>query len=183
MPRLFVAIDLDPEQASSLASWRDDSLNARWMPEHQYHLTLRFVGEANDEVADRLAEALTEARGAPFELSSIGMDVFPSRRRPRVLVVRVAPNPELIRIQTSIDQLVVDLGLPDDKKAFNPHITIARFRMVRPQQVREYLVRYSDFRLPPATVRSFHLYRSDLSPKGAKHSILETYPLYQEGSV
>src|SRR5690606_13785545 len=113
MPRLFVAIDLDPEQASSLASLRDDSLNARWMPEHQYHLTLRFVGEANDEIADRLAGALTEIRGAAFELSSIGVDVFPSRRRPRVLVVRVAPNPELIRIQTSIDQLVVDLGMPE----------------------------------------------------------------------
>lgn len=175
MARLFIAIDLPDDQTASLQQLRDDSLSARWTPEEQYHLTMRFIGEIEDSTTEQLIEALREIEAEPFTLSGQGVDVFPSRRRPRVLVSRIEPEPRLMALQKEINRAVVMLGLPEDRKSFNPHVTFARLRDAQPRQVRGFLKQHEEHRIEPFLADRFHLYRSDLHPEGAVHTIRSTF--------
>lgn len=177
MPRLFAAVDIGPGQAAALEQLRDETLKARWTPPDQFHLTLRFLGDVEEDTSDQLIEVLAEAKVEPFELGGDGLDVFPSRRRPRVLVARIDRHPQLMRLQQQIDRRVLGLGIPEDRRSFNPHVTLARLKGAGPQEVREFMKQHADFRLGAFRVDRFHLYRSDLGPNGAVHTVLETYRL------
>lgn len=181
MPRLFVAIDIPPENREALSRLAAPEIDARWTPAEQYHLTLRFLGHVDDETAERIGTNLSSIRSSAFRATIEGLDVFPSVRRPRVLVALIDHAPDLMALQDAIDHATKNLGIKPDRKAFNPHVTIARFRDVRPLEVRRYLDAHAAFRAGQFDVGTFHLYRSDLSPKGAKHTVLETYPLDSAG--
>lgn len=177
MSRLFIAIDLGHERSKSLAQLRNDSLDARWVPIHQYHLTLRFIGDADDEAGERLMNNLEQVTVPEFKVQGAGMDVFPSRRQPRVLVARIDRHPILMQLHEAIDDVVLRVPFLKDRKPFNPHVTIARLKNVRPKVVREYMKQHAGFRLNPFVVDRFHLFRSDLRPGGAVHTVLKSYPL------
>ncbi len=138
---------------------------------------MRFVGEADDSTTVQLIEALHEIEAESFTVRGQGVDVFPSRRRPRVLVSRIEREPRLMELQEEIDRTVVKLGLPKDRKSFNPHVTFARLRSAQPRQVRRFLKQHEEHRIDPFQAERFHLYRSDLHPDGAVHTIRSTFPL------
>ena len=178
MPRLFIAIDIPSRQRKVLASMKDDAIHARWTPAEQYHITLRFLGKVDDEKTARLAEALSTIESGCPEVHSAGLDAFPNLRRPRVLIVKVEPDPVLMSLQKDVDRIATELEIEQDRKSFNPHVTLARLKEgARPAQVREYVPARSEFRIDPFTATEFHLYESKVSSKGAVHTVLRTYAL------
>lgn len=178
MPRLFVAIDPDDEQSEQIATLHDPELNARWTRSEQHHLTLRFVGETDEETAERLAEHLARVRAPAFELEAYsGLDAFPSRRRPRVLIVRLALSPPLASLQQQVEDAVVQTGFETEARSFKPHLTVARLKRASAKEVRRYLQRHQGFELAPFRADAFHLYQSELHPSGARYQKLRSYPL------
>ncbi|MDX1738300.1 MAG: RNA 2',3'-cyclic phosphodiesterase, partial [Alphaproteobacteria bacterium] len=59
MLRLFVALPLPREISSQLKTLSGGLPNARWIPEENYHLTLRFIGSVNSHQADDIDAALS----------------------------------------------------------------------------------------------------------------------------
>lgn len=177
MPRLFIAVDLPPDRTDALAALRDDALEARWTPAEQLHITLRFIGDVEDRPTEELRERLRDVAASPFALAGVGLDVFPSRRRPRVLVARVGSEPFLARLRDEIDRIVVAEGFEADTRPFNPHVTFARLKRAGPRAVRHFLKAQADLTIEPFRVTQFHLYRSDLKPSGAQHTVIESYDL------
>ena len=118
----------------------------------------------------------TEAR-APFDLGLRGVGVFPRQRRPaRVLWAGVAPAEPAVALKVAIDGA---LG-PDPEAAergFSPHLTLARFRSDPGPALDRYLGVHGSFAGAPWTVDAFLLYRSTLGSDGARHEILQRYPL------
>ena len=59
----------------------------RWVRPEGIHLTLKFMGDIEAGLVDRVLEALpgVAARFSPFEISISGLGVFPTPHRPRVL--------------------------------------------------------------------------------------------------
>lgn len=176
MPRLFVAIDLPDDLVDAFSTLEDASLDARWTPPEQFHLTLRFIGAVDEDKAQVIAEKLSQIDSPPFEVSGEGLDVFPSRRRPRVLVARIHATPPLTSLQSRIDEKLLELGIEQDRKPFNPHVTFARPK-ASPREVRVYMKKHLDFQFAPFVVERFHLYKSDLGPSGAVHTVLRSYEL------
>jgi 2'-5' RNA ligase len=133
--RVFVAIDLDPEVRGRLndlvGELRPRFRGARWVPAENLHLTLRFLGDAAeaavDAVANGLAAELASTQGFVVEVR--GMGVFPDRRRPRILWVGVAgPGRDLEDLQSRVERVSREAGFPPDRRRFEPHLTLARFR-------------------------------------------------------
>lgn len=180
MPRLFVAVDLPQARRTALAALRDDRLDARWAPADQLHVTLRFVGEAAPDAAEALRASLRDVTVPGFTLSAEGLDVFPSRRRPRVLVASVRAEPRLARLRDEIERVVVAQGFEAEARPFNPHVTFARLKRAPPQEVRRFMKENAGLAIDPFAVTQFHLYRSDLGPDGAEHVVVESYPLGNE---
>ncbi len=180
MRRLFIAVDLPDDRTRALTALRDDELPARWTPAEQLHITLRFIGEAGEAAADELRRALRHIDAGSFTLSGSGLDVFPSRRRPRVLVARIGEAPPLAALQAEVERVAQAQGFAPEKKPFNPHVTFARLKRARPRDVRQFLKSNAGVTIEPFEITAFHLYRSDLLPTGAEHTVLESYELGAE---
>lgn len=177
MPRLFVALDVPTDVRDALAALRIGDLDgARWTKPEQIHLTLRFLGDTPDEHLPAVTAALAGIdTPPPLDLRLDGLTAFPSRRRPRVLVARIAPNDELMSLQQRIEDAVQHLGFEPEARPFRPHLTLARFQRADARAVHDFLRTHTA--AATFTANAFHLYASTLTPSGAVHERLASFPL------
>ncbi|HWI41423.1 MAG TPA: RNA 2',3'-cyclic phosphodiesterase [Verrucomicrobiae bacterium] len=175
--RLFVAIELPPDLRRSLHRVGGDLKEGRRVPEEQLHLTLRFVGEADDDGFGRLVEELAKVRGVSFPLTVQGTGCFPSPQRARVVWAGTAEQPLLACLQQEIELAVRRAGFAAEPKKFTAHLTLARLREPAPSAVRSFLEGSASLALPSFTVDAFHLFSSRLSPKGATHRVERSFTL------
>ena len=154
----------------------DDSPDFRWQDEEQLHLTLRFVGEVERPVADDLALALSAVRAARFEVRINGVGRF-EQRNSGALWAAVEPRPPLAALAAKIERACLAAGLAPERRAFHPHITLARWKGRRTREVADFLERRRALASPPFAVEAFILFESRLSRHGARYEEAASYPL------
>ncbi len=177
MPRLFVAVDLPSDYPARLQTLQASDLAARWTAPDQYHITLRFVGDADADQTAQIRSRLEDIDLPSFQIGGEGLGVFPSVRKPRVLVVHINEEPGLMALQERVDDIIVTMGFDEERNPFNPHITIARLKDAAPRDVRTYLQERGEFKIEPFITERFRLYESELGSEGAVHNVLQEYPL------
>jgi RNA 2',3'-cyclic 3'-phosphodiesterase len=62
MPRLFTGLELPDAVAVRLAHLRGGIVGARWLEPDDYHITLRFIGDADGSLARDIDETLSDIR-------------------------------------------------------------------------------------------------------------------------
>ncbi len=182
----FIAIDLSEEiyqRLDEVVRNLQEQLAGvpiRWVPVHNIHVTLKFLGDVsikNLEVLKKLLEAETRNH-APFEISVGDLGAFPSERRPRVLWAGVEAPQELPALQRGIEAETARLGYTPEDRPFSPHLTLGRIgRNANTQDLRRVgeILKTSKVGFLGATrIMAVHLYRSDLQPGGAVYSQLYT---------
>ncbi len=175
MPRLFIAIDMPDELRGKICEVRRNLPGVRWTPREQIHLTLRFIGDSDDEHFQRMKAALSGVKYRPFKLSMAGSGFFPNERRPSVFWIGCAENPALSQLKKDIDDILEMDGLIPEARRFSPHFTIARLKDIRPPEIRK-LSEICQGILPKEfTVSEFMLYSSVLTSDGAIHSKEQIY--------
>ena len=176
--RLFLAIDLPDSLKRECASFAKTELKgAKWASPETLHLTLRFIGEFEESQCQAICKSLRTLRCPSFPLSPQGLGCFPSETRPRILWLGLQAPPPLFALQSEIEAIVRGLGLAPEEKAFSPHITLARFRFSRLDQVTAFLEKHRAWKSQGFEVKNFILYSSILRREGAEHRALEIYPL------
>ena len=186
MPRLFVAIDLPATVRQQLADLKLDLPGARWVRAEQMHLTLRFIGEVADDFAQEVKASLQAIKSASFNVRLQGVGYFPPRRAPRVLWVGLAEDQaeiqRLKQLYERVEQQLVSIGVEPEKRAFSPHITLARLNNSPAAQTGEFVRQNSGFATESLHVTHFHLYASTLHPQGARYERLASYALEETDS-
>lgn len=175
MSRLFIAIDLPDDIKTAIRGLCSGLPGARWVPDDQLHLTLRFLGEVDHSLFAELYEGLEEIRCKPFPLHLKGLGVFPHTGKARVLWVGMKKSDALTELRKKVDSIVRRLDIPLEKKKFSPHITIARLQKTPAPRLGTYLAANNLFRQPPFRVNSIRLYSSILKPEGAVHTCEAEY--------
>jgi 2'-5' RNA ligase len=176
MNRLFVAIrPPEPIRARLLAAMGGVS-GARWQSDAQLHLTLRFIGEVDRHAARDIDAGLAAVRQAPFEIALSGAGAFERRGVPTALWAGAAPHAPLKALHKKVDQALVRAGLEPERRAYAPHITLARLKPGA-GTIRAFLENAGGLTSPAFEVREFALYESRLTPEGAVYTPFETYPL------
>jgi RNA 2',3'-cyclic 3'-phosphodiesterase len=176
--RLFIAITppltaIDQLEAA-VAPLRAAEPELRWASPESWHVTLAFLGEVDEKVAQRLSVRLERAaaRHPGLELSAAGAGAFPTAPRARVLWMGVHGDQQtLTAIAGSVAAGARRAGAPppDDGRRFRPHITLARCR--EPADVRpliDALAGYSGQTWPADRI---HLIRSHLGQQPRYESI------------
>ena len=176
MHRLFVAIRPPEHIRDLLIDAMDDSPDFRWQDEEQLHLTLRFVGEVERPVANDLADALSRVRSNPLELRITGVGRF-EQRNGGALWAGVEPREPVAALAAKIERVCQFVGLEPERRAFHPHITLARWKGRRTREVQDFLERRSALSSEPFEVEEFALYESRLSRHGAHYEQVASYPL------
>jgi len=177
MARLFLALDPSEAQREAFQGVRSDAFEARWTPSQQYHLTLRFIGDATPSEQGALQERLSNILHPPCRLAGAGLGSFPSLRSPRVLWARVDPAPELITLQAAADKIATELGFPPARHDFTPHITLARLKDADPTRVYEFIAAHRSWSFPAHEAEEIILYDSTLTARGAVHTVVDRYAL------
>ena len=186
--RTFIAVDIPP--IIQQAIWRHvENLRksigdcVRWVPVHNIHLTLKFIGDISTANVDLLTQMLrAEADSCPsFDIAVGGLGSFPNSRRARVLFIGIQAPAELEALQHGIESACARLGYESDPRPFSPHLTIGRVRdhltSSDQQNLRKTLDETKIDSLGIARVDSVHLYKSELKPGGSVYTKLFSAPL------
>lgn len=178
MLRLFVGLALPEEVRDRLAFLSAGVPKARWVAPESLHLSLRFIGEVDEILAESIDTNLLAIRAPAFDLTVAGVGTFGQGRQTRVLWAGVERQPALDHLAAKVESAVVRAGMPAEPRKFSPHITLARFRETPPRDRLGAFVQHNEmFRAGPFRVRDFILYRSHLGSEGAHYEALADYPL------
>ena len=176
MPRLFTAIEIPPTVADALASARGGIFGARWREPGDYHITLRFIGDVDTRMARDIADALEMVRRPSVSIQFDGLSWF-GGDKPRAVVARIKPTPELIDLQAEHERRLRRLGLPPETRNFTPHVTLAGLRSASTLAIADYLGSRGALKAPPFEAPRFVLYSARDSVGGGPYIVEVDYPL------
>jgi 2'-5' RNA ligase len=176
--RLFTALDIPNPLRDELAALQQpDALAARWGDPDQFHVTLRFIGEVSKAQAVQYQEALADVHAERVRCVPYGLDVLPSRRSPRVLMLGLERTDSMIELYEAVSDALEVEGLGPEDRKYRPHVTIGRLDDVKPNDVHDFLQAHEEFTFPTYETEQFVLYESTLRPDGAIHEPQAVYPL------
>ena len=176
MHRLFVAIRPPEDVRDALIDAMDDSPELRWVGDDQLHLTLRFIGEVEGPLADDIALALGRVRVDRFELGVAGVGIF-EQRNGGALWAAVRPKEPVAALAAKVERACVGAGLEPERRAFHPHITLARWNRRSAGAAQAFLERNRALATRSFAVDRFILFESRLSRHGAHYDEVAAYPL------
>jgi 2'-5' RNA ligase len=182
MPRLFTALEIPRNAAMSLSLLRGGLPGARWIDVENYHITLRFIGDIDNRTADEVVNRLDRIDRPEFQVNLTGIGSFGSKK-PHSIWAGVSPSADMTALQGEIERICQRLGLPPDPRKFTPHVTLARLRSSRLDDVVHYLSGRGDFRTSPFTVGRFVLMSSKESVGGGPYIVEEAFPLSEAWPV
>ncbi|MBB3563739.1 RNA 2',3'-cyclic phosphodiesterase [Sinorhizobium sp. B11] len=178
MPRLFTALEIPRNAAMSLSLLRGGLPGARWIDVENYHITLRFIGDVDGRTADEIVERLDRIDRPEFQLRLEGIGSFGSKK-PHSIWAGVSPSPEMYALQGEIERICQRIGLPPDPRKFTPHVTLARLKYSRVDDVVQYLAGRGNFQTSTFTVPRFVLLSSRESVGGGPYLTEEVFPLHE----
>ena len=176
MPRLFTGLELPAPLAAELATMRGGLMGARWIDVENYHLTLRFIGDVDVDVAHDIHEALDGIRRQAFSVTMLGLDAF-GGDKPRAIIAAARLDRPLADLQAEQERLLRRLGLAAETRKFVPHVTLARLRQTSPMAVAAYLSMRGWLASRSFDVDHFTLFSSRDSVGGGPYVTEAIYPL------
>jgi len=193
--RLFVALDIDDAIRGRIARFldgvREFAPDARWVQPESLHVTLKFIGEKSEDDVGKIKRGLATIAADSFELGFGGYGFFPDARAPRVFWVGSEGASKLASLAATVDETLVQLGIPKEEHTFNAHLTLARGGggsgsprarkgdgpNRRFQHLQEKLGALPAPEFGSMMAEEFFLYQSQLSPGGSKYTKLERFAL------
>ena len=195
MIRAFLGVELSQELQAGLATVQQElkhriepelkrNMRISWAQPASIHLTLKFLGDMDEQAIDPLLVVVEQAIGSQIAvnvpLERLG--AFPRPQSPRVLWVGPLENwdrgteaKRIAEIHGAIEQACEGLRFLRETKPFSPHLTLARIR-VGERQVGAALAKGGVLDRPLSlgslAVESVVLMKSELKPTGSVYTKL-----------
>ncbi|HLA62213.1 MAG TPA: RNA 2',3'-cyclic phosphodiesterase [Nitrospiraceae bacterium] len=195
MIRAFLAVELSQELQAELATVQRDLKHSiepemkrdtriSWARPASIHLTIKFLGDMDEQVIDPLLVAVeqTIGRQMPVNVPLERLGAFPRPQSPRVLWVGPSENWErggeatrIAEIHGAIEQACEGLSFLRETRPFSPHLTLARIK-VGERHVGVALAKAGvldrPLSLASLAVESVVLMKSELQPTGSVYTKL-----------
>jgi len=183
--RSFIAIELPPALIDRIDSYQKElkpfTRHVRWVKPAALHVTLKFLGEREKPLIDRVQQNLQTVSGAfrPFALTVNQFGAFPGKRNPRVFWLGIKSEPlELLPdLFHFLENNLQGLGFAKETRRFSPHLTLARVK--QPERFDDLwtFVQSHPFEPFRFNVREIVLMQSFLKPQGAVYKAIEKFAL------
>ena len=185
--RVFLALEMDQGPRERLARKVQD-LRSRiggarigWVAPENLHVTLRFLGELNEDRVAQVQQAMAciSYGACPFEPSQWG--VFPDAKRPRVLWAGCASEQEqrIAGLAELVESRLHSIGIQREPKPFRAHVTVGRVK----EPIRGVVEAFEASPLREiglSSGESFVLMESRLGSGGSKYTVLARFALGKE---
>jgi 2'-5' RNA ligase len=160
---------------------RAAATSARWVAAESIHVTLKFIGEVSAKKLESIDEAIAGLTWKPFQVSVRGIGFFPGNRSPRVLWAGLQA-PTMEGLAEKIDSRMEGFGFEREKRAYRPHITLARARNTRlDASLVRAAMHFENHDFGSFSVDRCFLYESTLKPTGSVYTQLKQYLLSPPG--
>ena len=143
----------------------------------EVHLTLRFIGEADDKKINSLKKRMQSLEDFPsFKVSMKGMGAFPNIKEPRVVWIGADMGDPFYKILSSLEKMLDDSSLDYDDKPFKAHVTLGRVKSPS-SKLTSLITENRDLEAGSFVCNNICLMGSELRPTGAVHSLIASYVL------
>ena len=138
----------------------------RWVHREDYHITLAFLGAANEQrlqaAIDLVGKAMTEQKSFPLQI--VGLNTFGNSKAPRIFWAAVNEEDQLYKLQAIVHQQCEEAGFKLESRPYHPHITIARKWSAQEEFDRQILTKHNPFQDKPLcfTANEMVLYKTNL---------------------
>ena len=182
--RAFVGVPLGGEVVESAAALSsalrarlgETGVSARWVPPTNMHVSLRFLGNVEEEQVPAIRETLgpVVSRHATFLATLRGLGCFPDAQRAAVLWLGLGDGAESFgQLAADVNRALDGLGFPEEERAFHPHLTLARLRRGGPPaDLGELCAEHAATEAGSTVVREVVLFRSTLRPRGPAYDAI-----------
>jgi len=169
--RIFAAIRVPPglhPSISQAAQRLHGSMGVRILTPDNWHMTLRFIGDADGEKTKQISGALAQVRFSPFSVHLFGAGAYPSLDFPRAIYI-AGKSDGAVELAAKIEEALLPFNLQKEK--FSVHMTVARSKGAG--DIEDFLKNTGE--VGQFEARSFVLMKSSLLPQGAAYEVLREY--------
>jgi RNA 2',3'-cyclic 3'-phosphodiesterase len=133
--RTFIAVPLPTDIRRRLAEvttrLMQSGADVKWVPEGNFHITLKFLGNVERTRVSAVCGAVEKAVDGvrAFDLYLSGVGAFPKPSRPSVVWVGITSGgDELKALAKCAEEALEDIGFPREAREFSAHITLGRVK-------------------------------------------------------
>jgi 2'-5' RNA ligase len=176
MQRLFVALTPPPAIIDQTRSAMEGLSGAKWRPDDNLHITLRFIGDVDETTTRDVIAALGEIRHPPIELRLKGVGRF-GGNKPRAIWAGVEGGEPLKRLQGQVERACQKAGLAPEGRRFTPHMTLAYIKALTSKKVAVWEAHHNLFTTDSFILDEFELYESHLGNHVSVYEAIAAFPL------
>lgn len=172
MIRTFIAVEL-PDKFIPEIEKIGSTLNLpglKLVEPRSVHITLKFLGDINEDQVEPITEALSQVKCAPFEAVIKSVGVFPKLAYIKVIWLGAEGNFE--PLHSEVERVLSPFKFKKEH-SFTPHATLARVKQTRDKALLlERLNELKDVKIGTFNVDSIALKKSTLTPEGPVYETL-----------
>jgi len=171
--RVFISIDVPDKVKKELLKIQEklpEFYGKKTEPEN-LHLTLKFLGDVNNERLSEIKKRLKQIKFKSFEAEIDRIGFF----SPKFIKIIWLHMTNCDTLQKEIDESLS--GLFEKEKRFMSHMTIERVKEVKDKK--KFIEEMEKIKFPiiKFKVKTFRLKKSELTPEGPEYEIIEEYEL------
>jgi len=141
----------------------------------EFHCTLKFLGEVNEEDVEMIREKLRGVRFVAFEAGFSDVGAFPNADYTRVVWVGLEPVDKICELQREVEKSLA--GMFEKEERFKPHVTIARVKFVKDKRMLKQKLESKINVEGKFKVDRVLLMKSELRRDGPVYEVVEEYML------
>ncbi len=180
--RTFVALEIPGFALNQLLKIKEDSIGdigkVKWEPLEKLHITLKFLGDTDENKLDVIVNSLEECLSTKkkLELSFERFGCFYRDNKPKILWAGLKENYELIQLAKEMDNIFSIFGYQKEERKFKPHITLLRFKGFEDSNK---ILTLTKIKLPKIdfTSDTVKLYKSTLKQSGSVYESIKSFEL------
>lgn len=178
--RIFVALDIPDEAKNKLFEivyHLHTDKNLKWENKDKIHLTLKFVGDVDDELIPEIKndlKFLQEYKTQNLQITGFGF--FFRLKEPKILWASLNFSDELKLIAQRLDDYFSRFGIKKENREFKPHLTLMR---IKNNPGDNFINKFKNSKFEPIDFQSntISLIKSELKPSGSVYTEIKKYNL------
>ncbi|MFP4654585.1 MAG: RNA 2',3'-cyclic phosphodiesterase [Methanohalobium sp.] len=180
MVRTFISVDLPQEYHENISEIQSrlKNFNVKLLKPEFVHITLKFLGEIDDDKVQKISNSLDKIDCEPFNATIAKVGVFPKPKYPKVVWLGV--EGDFKTLHKNVESLLKGFNFGEDNRKFSAHATIARVKRLPKKEkdlFLETLDEIKDIELGSMWVDTVKLKKSTLTHEGPIYETLHKVKL------
>ena len=181
MARLFISLNLPEEIRDNINSLimevDPQEKKLKWEPKEKLHLTLKFMGDVDNNRVNSIAEDLCFIENfETINCETTQFGFFFTRNQPRILWLGLHTDKIIFNLVQELNSRLEKFLIPRERKRFTSHITLLR---IRGNTSEGFVERFQKFNVPKIKfcASEVSLMKSELLPLGSVYNEIKKYKL------